>query len=261
MDYSALSVSNGSGDAALMHVTTDRSIGATALLVDNIVNVPAKFIATYGTLGANGLITPATKVDFLGHISGSNLVIDTFLPGSTDAGNTAGQIVIIKPNTSHTNEMVTLAQVSHNNDGTLKAAAVAGVFALNMKSASNGGSITPTNSDQDLAVNGVTVSFTVAANCKALVTVDIGVNTQGGDFEFRPEVRLNGTVIFTFSPNASSDETVANRAWTRGFSWVVPLVTGVNVLSAGLYLASGSGYTINPNAAVISAIVLGDVTA
>jgi hypothetical protein len=99
-DYDFLSVSNGSGDAALMHVNgSGRTVGSTVIPVDSVVNVPAKFIATYGVVGANGLITSASKRDFKGHVSGSTLVIDGFEPGSTDNGNSVGDIVIVKPNT------------------------------------------------------------------------------------------------------------------------------------------------------------------
>ena len=130
MDYSYLSASNGSGDAALMHVTAPRSIGATALVVDTVVNVPVKFIATSGTLLSTGLIDPATKVDFYGHVDSGELVIEGFEPGSSDLGNTTGQIVVIKPNTAHTDKLVSLARVSHNDDGTVKAAALAGLYPI-----------------------------------------------------------------------------------------------------------------------------------
>lgn len=98
-EYEYLKVSDGSGDAALMHITGTRLTGATTIEVDTVANVPDKFIGTYGTLGSNGLITPATKVDFTGHLDGADIVIDDFMPGNVDAGNTVGQVVIIKPNT------------------------------------------------------------------------------------------------------------------------------------------------------------------
>lgn len=109
-----LSVSNGSGDAALMHIETDRLTGATTIDVDTVTNVPAKFIGTYGTLGPNGLITDATRRNFRGHTSGGNLIIDAFEPGSTDAGNTAGQVVIIKPTTGWANRIATFIQNAKN---------------------------------------------------------------------------------------------------------------------------------------------------
>jgi hypothetical protein len=100
LDSTYLQVSDGTGDASLMTVTATRAIGSTVIDVDTVVGVPAKFIATSGTLDANGFITAASKVDFYGSVSGSTLVIAGYCPGSTDAGNSIGQKVAIKPNTS-----------------------------------------------------------------------------------------------------------------------------------------------------------------
>lgn len=116
MDYSFLKVGDG-GDAALMHVTADRAIAATTLEVDSVANVPTKFIATSGTLLATGLIDPATKRDFYGHVDGADLEIDGFLPGSADAGNTEGQIVVIKPNTHWANKIAGFV-MNAKGDGT-----------------------------------------------------------------------------------------------------------------------------------------------
>ena len=132
-DYGFLSASGGSGDAALMHITAVRLTGASIITVDTVVNVPANFIGTYGTLLSTGLIDPVTKCDFKGHISGATLVIDSFMPGSVDTGNLAsGQVVIIKPNTPAQNDMVTLAKVAHNNDGTIKNGAVSAATMLSI---------------------------------------------------------------------------------------------------------------------------------
>ena len=128
MDYSYLSVSDGSGDAALMHITADRLTGATTIEVDGVTNVPDKFIATYGTLLSTGLLDPTTKCDFYGHVDSGTLIIEGFEPGSTDVGNTEGQVVVIKPNTSWANEMVSLAQVAHNDDGSIKNAVLAALY-------------------------------------------------------------------------------------------------------------------------------------
>jgi hypothetical protein len=105
MNYDFLKASNGSGDAALMHVQTLRLAGSATIDVDTIVNVPTKFIGTWGTLLSNGLIDGATKRDFRGHVSGSDLVIDAMEPGSTDGGNTVGQVVVVKPTTGWTNRV------------------------------------------------------------------------------------------------------------------------------------------------------------
>lgn len=103
--YNNLPVSNGNGDAALMTLQSDRANGATVYNVDTVVNVPQYFIATCGTLLSTGFIDPTTKVDFFGHVSGATLVIDAFCPGSTDpaGGNTAGQKIVIKPNSEWSN--------------------------------------------------------------------------------------------------------------------------------------------------------------
>lgn len=105
MDYDYLHASDGTGDAALMHITADRAPASTTIDVDSVSDVPAKFIGTSGTVLPSGLIDPATKTDFKGHTSGSTLIIDSFEPGSTDVGNTAGQVVIIKPNTGWANRV------------------------------------------------------------------------------------------------------------------------------------------------------------
>lgn len=107
MNYDYLPVSDGNGDAALMHIEADRLAGSATIDVDTVTNVPAKFIGTWGTLGANGQITPASKRDFRGHLSGGDVIIDAMEPGFTDDGNTEGQVIIIKPNTGWANRIAT----------------------------------------------------------------------------------------------------------------------------------------------------------
>lgn len=114
-DYQYLSASNGSGDASLMHLTANRTIGSTVLTVDSVVNVPTDFLATVGNLLSTGFIDPTTKTDVKGHVSGATLVIDAFEPGSTDAGNTSGQVVVIKPSTGWANRVAAFIQNATNN--------------------------------------------------------------------------------------------------------------------------------------------------
>jgi len=102
-DYSYLSASDGSGDAALMHVEAARLSGSTTIEVDSVAGVPAKFIGTYGTLLPSGFVDPETKRDFFGHLDGTNLEIDSFAPGNTDDGNDEGQVVYIRPSTPQQN--------------------------------------------------------------------------------------------------------------------------------------------------------------
>jgi len=93
-----------------MHVNATRLAGATTLKVDVITRVPQKFIGTTGTPNAAGYINPTTKMDFYGHLSGSDIIIDGLLPGSTDNGNTTADVVIIKPNTAWADIVAQLAQ-------------------------------------------------------------------------------------------------------------------------------------------------------
>lgn len=110
MDLDYLSASDGSGDAALAHVSAIRTTGSTTLEVDSVNAFPQKFIGTYGTLLPSGLIDPTTKVDFLGHLSGSDIEIDAFEPGNPDAGNIEGQVVIIKPTTGWSDRVAAALQ-------------------------------------------------------------------------------------------------------------------------------------------------------
>lgn len=98
-DTDYLAASDDTGNAALMHVTSPRTAGATIIQVDTVTGVPAFFIGTWGTLGADGFITQASARDFFGHVNAGTLVIDKMAPGNTDAGNTSGQVVVIKPAT------------------------------------------------------------------------------------------------------------------------------------------------------------------
>lgn len=92
--------SNGSGEAPRMTVTAARASGATTLTVDAVTNVPAKFIATSGTLNTTtDLIDPATMKVFRGQVVSGAIQINGFAPGYVDTGNTVGQVVIIKPTT------------------------------------------------------------------------------------------------------------------------------------------------------------------
>ena len=115
-DIDYLATSDGTGDAALMHINgVGRLAGATVIPVDSVIGVPLKFLGTYGTLLPTNFIDPTTKRDFRGHLSGATLVIDSFVPGAgTDLGNTAGQVVVIKPNTLWAN---TVAQFIKDSTG------------------------------------------------------------------------------------------------------------------------------------------------
>jgi hypothetical protein len=116
-DTDYLAASDGTGDAALMHVSTPRTAGATIIQVDTVAGVPAFFIGTWGTLLSTGFIDPATKRDFFGHVNAGTLVIDKMAPGNTDGGNTTGQVVVIKPSTPTQNLVGNFVKTALNNFG------------------------------------------------------------------------------------------------------------------------------------------------
>jgi hypothetical protein len=96
------------GATGIVHVTANRSVGSLSLVVDEAElaasNLPTKFVATVGTLGPNGFITPSTKTEFAGHKDGATTIaIDGFLPGSTDFGNFEQQVLIVRPSTHTAN--------------------------------------------------------------------------------------------------------------------------------------------------------------
>lgn len=97
-DY--LRASNGVGEAVRANVVVDREIGSFEINVDTVLNWPDKFIATSGTLdSATGTFDPTTVTVFYGHINGTYIEIDEFAPGYADNGNTANQLVVLKPTT------------------------------------------------------------------------------------------------------------------------------------------------------------------
>lgn len=132
--YNYLKASDGTGPTALAHIETLRIVGSTVINVDTVDNFPTDhFILTTGTLNASGYITAASMCEMRCHVLAGDIIIDSFEPGYSDTGNAAGQVAIIKQTTGWADSMVTNAQVSHNDDGTMKTSAVQ--LALNISGA------------------------------------------------------------------------------------------------------------------------------
>lgn len=119
-DYKNLKASDGTGNAVLATITNNRAVSGTILEVTSVENWPNEFIVMTGTLDANGYIEAASATEMKAHLTGADIEIDSFEPGYTDVGNTSGQVAIIKMTTSWADDITELAQVSHNDDGTLK---------------------------------------------------------------------------------------------------------------------------------------------
>lgn len=129
----------------------------------------------------------------------------------------------------------------------------------NIKWANNASGITPANGSNNFS-SSCSISLTVAAACKALVRVDIGM-VSSSDFEFQPQVYLDGTQAgVNFDPNASAGN-ASGRAIERGANFLVSIPSGTHTLSPGVFLSAGSGYSIQAAGMNISAIILGNVTA
>lgn len=118
--YDNLKASDGTGNAVLAHIESDRAALATVIDVDSVDNWPAEFIVTTGTLLPTGFIDPDTQLEFEAHLNGGDIEIDAVMPGYTDVGNTDGQVAFIKPTTGFADGVADLAKVSHNPDGTIK---------------------------------------------------------------------------------------------------------------------------------------------
>lgn len=144
-DYNYLSVSDGTGDASIMHVTGARAVGVLNIAVDSTVGVPTNFIGTQGTLLSTGFVDPTTICNFKGHTSGSTgLVIDAFEPGSSDTGSASGQVIIIKPNTGWANRVASFIK-NATGFGTPEAVTFGAATATSLATTANvtvGGNIT-----------------------------------------------------------------------------------------------------------------------
>lgn len=140
-DYNYLQASNGSGDVPLIHLTAARAPGATVFAVDTVTNVPTNFLATCGTLLPSGFLDTTTKTDFKGHVSGATLVIDSFEPGTTDAGNTSTQVIVIKPTTGWANRVAQFL-MNMTNKGTPEAVTTAALTTSGLLTAQNGITVT-----------------------------------------------------------------------------------------------------------------------
>lgn len=117
-DLELINASDGNGEAVKASVTQIRAANSTTLKVDSILNWPAKFIATTGTLLPDNTLDPSTVLVFAGHLSGSDIVIDEIAPGYIDNGSSVADIVVLKPTTYWADNIQALLAVSFDTDGT-----------------------------------------------------------------------------------------------------------------------------------------------
>jgi len=132
-------------------------------------------------------------------------------------------------------------------------------FSNNVKAATNTSSPTLSNADLDLASSGLSLSFTLSGTGYAMVTVCLGISSTS-DYEFKPEIRLGGSIIASLTPSAAIGN-ASSRSNVRSVSYLATLSNGVNTLSAGVFLSSSTNPGMSIGGGTISAIVFGNVTA
>lgn len=214
--YDYLLASNGSGDAAIMHVQADRAISSTTIDVDGVTNVPAKFIGTSGTLLPSGFIDPETITNFYGHTSGGDLIIDSFADGSTDAGNTEGQVVVVKPTTEWAN-LVAAHIMNMTNNGT----------------------------PEDVTVNDIDVAGNATIDGNATVGGNLSVTGS-----FRPKPRVSATTsTATLTPDIDSYNIYELSAQAANLTIAAPTGTPNSKDIIVIYIKdNGTSRTISWNA-------------
>lgn len=102
-NFAALVASDGDGESIRATVQSPgRDIGSSVIPVNAITNWPTgPCIITTGTLQANNTI--ASPQVFYGTATGTSVTIGSFAAGYTDLGNSAGDVVVIKPTTEWAN--------------------------------------------------------------------------------------------------------------------------------------------------------------
>lgn len=116
-----IKASNGSGPAMQAVLTSSRVIGSNNLVVNNTINYPDKFIAELGTIDpVTNQIDPNTiQIVKVSRVDATNLVIDEFAQGYSDLGNSAGDVVLIRPTTEWANNIASVLAKSLKDDGSL----------------------------------------------------------------------------------------------------------------------------------------------
>lgn len=261
MNYNSLLASNLSGEAVRATVQAPgRSIGSTAIPVNAITNWPTgTFIATTGTLLANGTLNPTTVQVFYGTATGTTVTITSFASGYSDVGNSVGDVVVIKPSTEWANVVGTHIKNITGN-GTPEAVTAASLKSngnpvwqyLNSAIVTGGYSGTATSYT---LITGLTVTVTIPTGCTmAKVTASgLSCNSTAGagnnytldiyDTTTSTEIGTSGLVSNTSSSAYSASTTVIGLAASP---------SAVSHTYEVRYIQSGAGtFTMNTGEAII----------
>lgn len=266
-----IKASDGSGNANLATVQSSRSSGASTIIVDTVLGInPGGFAGSMGTphtfvdpvTGEEiTIISEATAVDFIGHVDGSNIEIDTIAAGQTDNGSSVGDIIIIRPTTQWGDNVAEVMEVAHNDDGTQKAnsvdtAAIQNEAVTNAKLSTTAGQIGGVFQTYSAAPTGFSGSPTVTARWQQIgkrvtVMVDIDGTSNSTSFGFALPVASKQAIQM---PGRVRDNSVYGT--TSGLVAVAPNGSTASVfkdLSGASFTASGTksltGFTLTYEAA------------
>lgn len=254
-DFAALVASDGDGEAVRATVQSPgRDIGSSVIPVNSITNWPTgQCIVTTGTLQPNNTISNVQV--FYGTASGTSITINSFAPGYTDLGNTAGDVVVIKPTTEWAN---LVAKFVMNATGlgtpdnlTADTLTVSGLFTP------SGGIASNSVSAASLATNAITLgkttsfsSFSTASTSDIQATgatLTVTVPAGGRDVEVKLDnvVCVNNTnlqyVALSLWDGAVGTGTLLARKY-----WVIPVGGGLEGAEiSAQYTPSTGSHTYN----------------
>jgi len=109
---------------------------------------------------------------------------------------------------------------------------------MRMRHAYNHTQPTLSATTQDLANSGAAINLGVGKTTEVQVTVGMTIGSSA-DFEFRPEIRVDGTVVHTMDYTAAAG-IVGSRSTFRQVTYPVTLTAGNHILSAGVFIAYGA---------------------
>lgn len=188
MDYDSLKVTDDTQPAQKMVVQNLRAAGSTSLTVDGVLGVPAKFIATSGTPGADGLITKETKQDFYGHTNDISVAKTTPGTGANDTG--IGTVDWVGPNNLSGGTAATCSPttsvISHylkqtNYGFALPTGAVITGIQLDIQVKVSANTISNHANDQDVQLVKANGTKTSASHSGFSYGTSYAINTYGGD--------------------------------------------------------------------------------
>ncbi len=264
--------SDGSGNASVATVQSSRSPLASTIVVDTVLGINAAGFA--GTMGTPHtftdpitsetitVISEATAVDFIGHVDGSNLEIDTIAPGYTDLGSEIGDIIIIRPTTQWSDNLADTLAVSHDDDGTLKDNVVtAGVIADDAIDSEDlfTDSVDPVKRASEIMYNNVASgcvwtadaagSTRVASMTAGIVYIDgkrvvvsaVTSRTFTASKDTYIDVDITGTLTYTEVTNNAASPALAASSIRLGI-----VVTAAGSIAAGTSINQGDRSTATP---------------